>query len=104
MLKKALVRLRPAERSVLHADQGWEYQQPIYRRRLAARSVTQSMSRTGNCLDNAAVGSFCRTLQAEFFHLHRFESIEQLQAGIRQYIRYYNQNRIKLKLKGLSPV
>ena len=70
---------------------------------LAARSVTQSMSRKGNCLDNAAMESFFGTLKAEFFHLNRFESIEQLQAGIRRYIRYYNHDR-KLKLKGLSPV
>ncbi len=104
MLKKALARLRPTERPVLHSDQGWQYQQPIYRRMLAARSVTQSMSRKGNCLDNAAMESFFGTLKAEFFHLNRFESIEQLQAGIRQYIRYYNYDRIKLKLKGLSPV
>ncbi|AOU92036.1 integrase core domain-containing protein [Achromobacter ruhlandii] len=104
MLKKALARLRPTEHPVLHSDQGWQYQQPMYRRMLAARSVTQSMSRKGNCLDNAAMESFFGTLKAEFFHLNRFESVEQLQAGIRQYIRYYNHHRIKLKLKGLSPV
>lgn len=102
MLKKALARLRPTDRPVLHSDQGWQYQQPNYRRMLAARSVTQSMSRKGNCLDNAAMESFFGTLKAEFFHLNRFESIDQLQAGIRQYIRYYNHDRIKLK--GLSPV
>lgn len=104
MLKKALARLRPGDRPVLHSDQGWQYQQPTYRHMLAARSVTQSMSRKGNCLDNAAMESFFGTLKAEFFHLNRFESIDQLQAGIRQYIRYYNHERIKLKLKGLSPV
>lgn len=104
MLKKALARLGPADRPVLHSDQGWQYKQPNYLRMLAARSVTQSMSRKGNCLDNAAMESFFGTLKAEFFHLNRFESVEQLQAGIRQYIRYYNNDRIKLKLKGLSPV
>jgi transposase InsO family protein len=104
MLKKALARLRPTDRPILHSDQGWQYQQPNYRRMLAARSVTQSMSRKGNCLDNAAMESFFGTLKAEFFHLNRFESIDQLQVGIRQYIRYYNHDRIKLKLKGLSPV
>ena len=104
MLKKALARLLPDDRPVLHSDQGWQYQQKNYRRMLADRSVTQSMSRKGNCLDNAAMESFFGTLKAEFFHLNRFESVEQLQAGIRQYIRYYNHDRIKLKLKGLSPV
>lgn len=104
MLKKALARLRPTEFPVLHSDQGWHYKQPLYRHMLAARSVTQSMSRKGNCLDNAAMESFFGTLKAEFFYLNSFESVEQLQAGIRQYIRYYNHDRIKLKLKGLSPV
>ena len=62
------------------------------------------MSRKGNCLDNAAMESFFGTLKSEFFYLNRFDSLEQLQAGIRQYIHYYNHHRIKLKLKGLSPV
>ena len=64
-----------------------------------AEHVTQ-----GNCLDNAAMESFFGTLKAEFFHLNRFDNIDQLEAGIRRYIRYYNHDRIKLKLKGLSPV
>lgn len=102
MLQKALARLTLADRPLLHADQGWQYQQAHYRRMLADRSLTQSMSRKGNCLDNAAMESFFGTLKAEFFHLNHFESIEQLQAGIGQYIRYYNHDRIKLK--GLSPV
>ena len=104
MLKKALARLKPTDRPLLHSDQGWQYQQPHYRRLLAEQGVIQSMSRKGNCLDNAAMESFFGTLKAEFFHLNRFESIEQLQAGIGQYIHYYNHERIKLKLKGLSPV
>lgn len=104
MLNKALTRLSPDDQPILHSDQGWQYQQPNYRHMLAARSVTQSMSRKGNCLDNAAMESFFGTLKAEFFHLNRFESVDQLQAGICQYIHYYNHDRIKLKLKGLSPV
>ncbi len=104
MLKKAFAKLKPADRPLLHSDQGWQYQQRAYRRLLDERSVTQSMSRKGNCLDNAAMESFFGTLKSEFCHLNRFESIEQLQAGIRQYIHYYNHHRIKLKLKGLSPV
>lgn len=104
MLKKAFAKLKPSEAPLLHSDQGWQYQQRAYRRLLAERAVTQSMSRKGNCLDNAAMESFFGTLKAEFFHLKRFDSIEQLRAGIGQYIRYYNHERIKLKLKGLSPV
>jgi putative transposase len=104
MLKKAFCRLKRGERPVLHSDQGWQYQMPAWRRLLDQRAITQSMSRKGNCLDNAAMESFFGTLKAEFFHLNKFDSVEQLQTGIRQYIHYYNHDRIRLKLKGLSPV
>ncbi|WP_043288344.1 IS3 family transposase, partial [Pseudomonas taiwanensis] len=66
--------------------------------------VKQSMSRKGNCLDNAAMESFFGTLKSEFFYLKRFESVEQLKAGLEEYIHYYNHDRIRLKLNGLSPV
>jgi putative transposase len=104
MLKKALCRLGREERPLLHSDQGWQYQMAAWRRLLDQRAIRQSMSRKGNCLDNAAMESFFGTLKAEFFYLNEFDSVEQLQAGLRQYIHYYNHERIRLKLKGLSPV
>ena len=104
MLSKALAKLADKEKPLLHSDQGWQYQMPAYRRRLVAHGLTQSMSRKGNCLDNAAMESFFGTLKSELFYLSRFDCIEQLQASIRQYIHYYNYDRIKTKLKGLSPV
>lgn len=104
MLKKAFARLHPKDRPILHSDQGWQYQMASYRSMLKQRSVRSSMSRKGNCLDNAAMESFFGILKSEFFYLNKFTSIEQLQAGLRQYIHYYNHDRIKLKLNGLSPV
>lgn len=104
MLKKAFARLKLTEKPMLHSDQGWHYQMPLYRRMLADRGLTQSMSRKANCLDNAAMESFFGTLKSEFFYLNKFANIDELQAGIKQYIHYYNHDRIKLKLKGLSPV
>lgn len=103
MLKKALSRLKQGERPLLHSDQGWQYQMSAYRR-ILGKKVNQSMSRKGNCLDNAAMESFFATLKSEFFYLNEFDSVEQLQAGIQQYIHYYNHERIRLKLMGLSPV
>lgn len=104
MIKKALKRLSPSEAPMLHSDQGWQYRHDHYRRLLGERGLTQSMSRKGNCLDNAAMESFFGTLKAEFFHLGRFNDVGTLQDGIDEYIDYYNNQRIKLKLKGLSPV
>jgi len=104
MLKKALSKLKPGEKPMLHSDQGWQYRMPAYTRVLQQKGMTQSMSRKGNCLDNAAMESFFAVLKSEFFYLNRFSSIDELQAGIKKYIRYYNHDRIKMKLKGLSPV
>lgn len=104
MLRKALGKLGRKEKPLLHSDQGWQYQSRAYRRLLADHGLVQSMSRRGNCLDNAAMESFFGTLKSEFFHLNKFGSVAQLQEGLHDYIRYYNHQRIKLKLKGLSPV
>ena len=104
MLDKALRRLRPGEAPMLHSDQGWAYQMAAYRRKLAERGLRQSMSRKGNCLDNATMESFFGTLKSECFRLIRFSDLDQLRHAIGEYIRYYNHDRIKLKLKGLSPV
>lgn len=104
MLRKAFSRLGRDERPLLHSDQGWQYQMDAWRRLLDQRSIRQSMSGKGNCLDNAAMESFFATLKTEFFYLNEFDSIEQLQVELRHYIHYYNHERIRLKLKGLSPV
>lgn len=104
MLNKAFERVRHQSSLTLHSDQGWHYQHAQYRYKLAEQRVKQSMSRKGNCLDNAAMESFFGTLKSEFFYLNRFESVDELKAGLDKYIRYYNHDRIKLKLNGLSPV
>lgn len=105
MLDKALRKLNGRHDGLLlHSDQGWHYQMPAYRKQLREHGLTQSMSRKGNCLDNAAMESFFGTLKSEFFYLNKFATVEELKAGLRRYIHYYNHRRIKLKLKGLSPV
>jgi putative transposase len=104
MLKRALKRLQPGQKPILHSDQGWHYRMPAYQRTLKENCVVQSMSRKGNCLDNAAMESFFAVLKSEYFYLNKFSSVDDLEAGIKQYIRYYNNDRIKMKLQGLSPV
>ena len=104
MLKKALSKLKGQSTPLLHSDQGWQYQMPAYRRQLADKGVVQSMSRRGNCLDNAAMESFFATVKTELFYMHKFTSIEHLRGELVRYIRYYNHHRIKMKLNGLSPV
>ena len=104
MLRQAFERLRPRDKSILHSDQGWQCKMPIYRRVLSERSIKPSMSRKGNCYENAAMESFFGTLKSEFFYLNKFNSLDELDAGIEGYIDYYNHSRIRLKLSGMSPV
>jgi transposase InsO family protein len=103
MLDEALANRR-TDGLLLHSDQGWHYRHPDYRSRLRGQGVTQSMSRRGNCLDNAQMESFFATLKSECFHGDTFKSVEDLEKTIHEYIDYYNNDRIQAKLKGLSPV
>ena len=104
MLEKAVKRRGNAAKPLLHSDQGWHYRMQPYRAALARHGMKQSMSRKGNCFDNAAMESFFGTLKAEYFHLTDFEDVDALRAGLKGYVDYYNRHRIKLKLGGLSPV
>lgn len=104
MLKAAFARLAKNEKPLLHSDQGSLYRMSLYQQTLVKQGLQSSMSRKGNCYDNAPVESFFGALKAEFFHTQRFESIEQLRNGLAEYIAYYNRDRIKLRLNGLSPI
>ncbi|QZY97668.1 IS3 family transposase (plasmid) [Pantoea dispersa] len=104
MLTDALKRLAKDEHPMLHSDQDWQYQMSRWQRWLKDSGIVQSMSRRGNCLDNAAIESFFGTLKAECYYLNEYESVEHLRQDIVKYIDYYNHMRIKEKLGGLSPV
>lgn len=104
MLEAALSRSNCVIGLIVHSDQGWHYKMQPYRAMLVRRGVEQSMSRKGNCFDNAAIESFFGTLKAEYFRLERPDSINALEAGVHDYIHYYNHKRIKLRLNGLSPL
>ena len=103
MLLQAVKKLPRNANLILHSDQGIHYQMPSYQRLLAKNRISQSMSRKGNCLDNAAMESFFGRMKTECFHGKSFTSIDELEKVINDYVRYYNEERIQLKLKGLSP-
>lgn len=104
MVADAVKRLGEHDKPVLHSDQGWQYQMPAYQQALKAQGITVSMSRKGNCLDNSVMENFFGILKTEFFHRKRFESLLAFKTGLKEYMHYYNHDRIKQKLKGLSPV
>lgn len=89
---------------LFHSDQGWQYQHAEYQRLLVEHNITQSMSRKGNCMDNGAMENFFGRLKVEMYYGEKFESVTDFIEKLEQYIYYYNNERISLKLKGMSPV
>jgi putative transposase len=104
MLDKALKKNSSLNGLVFHSDQGWHYQHGIYQKALKDNGIIQSMSRKGNCLDNAMMENFFGLMKSELLYLQEWESVDQFEKALRTYIHYYNHDRIKLRLKGKSPV
>lgn len=92
--------------TILHSDQGWQYQHQSYHYFLEGKGIRPSMSRKGNSLDNGMMESFFGILKSEMFYgvEKSYKSLDELERAITDYIFYYNNKRIKVKLKGLSPV
>ena len=104
MLDKALTKLDAGQKPMIHSDQGWHYRHLRYQERLRARGLEQSMSRRGNCLDNAVAENFFGHFKEEFLWQQTFTSMSEFKIELDRYINWFNNDRIRLKLKGLSPV
>ena len=90
--------------AILHSDQGFQYQHKDYQKLLKDNHIIQSMSRKGNCLDNAVMENFFGLLKSELLYLQSFNSVDHFLSELEDYLHYYNHDRIKAKLNGLSPV
>jgi transposase InsO family protein len=104
MLKGAFQKIPDNTRLILHSDQGWQYQMRPYQKMLKDKGIRQSMSRKGNCYDNSVMENFFGLLKSEFYDNQKFSSIDHFSKELSAYMDYYNHRRIKVKLKGLSPV
>ena len=104
MMSEAISKLSADEKPIVHSDQGWQYQMQPFQQLLKQHDLKQSMSRKGNCLDNCMIENFFGIVKSECFYLQKFESINQLEQALHEYMHYYNHNRIKEKLNWLSPV
>ena len=98
MLDEAFAKILDRTNLILHSDQGWQYQ-----RMLREKDIRQSMSRKGNCLDNAVIENFFGLLKSKLLYLQEFQSMEHFKQELLDYLDYYNNRRIKAKLKGLPP-
>ena len=92
-----------AKSAILHSDQGIQFTNPSYMKRLKDMGITQSMSRRGNCWDNACIENFFGHMKSEMPHFHEPETVLEVQEAVDHFIYYYNHNRAQNKLK-MSPV
>ena len=104
MLDKAFTKFDNLDGLILHSDQGWQYQYYGYRQRLEKHHIVQSMSRKGNCLDNAMAENFFGIIKSELLYAEKFDTPLAFMKALEEYIEYYNNKRIKSRLKGKSPV
>lgn len=104
MLDKAFEKFDNLDGLILHSDQGWQYQHFGFRQRLEEHKIIQSMSRKGNCLDNSMMENFFGIMKSELLYAEKFESPQAFIKALEEYIDYYNNKRIKSRLKGKSPV
>ena len=97
MLKQAF-REEQYENTILHSDQGWQYQHESYHKFLEEKGIQPSMSGKGNSPDNGMMESFFGILKSEMFYGYEktFKSIKELEGAIVDYIDYYNNKRIKV--------
>lgn len=102
-LQQALASLDPREQPLVHSDQGFHYRHRTWQALLANAGATPSMSRKGNCLDNAVIESFFGHLKSELL-LEPFTTIDALEDAVHEYLHWYNHERTSTTLNGLSPV
>lgn len=99
-----LINKMPEEATpIFHSDQGWQYQNPTYQQILKEHNIMQSMSRKGNCMDNGAMENFFGRLKVEMFYGEKFKCVDDFIDKLNSYIDYYNNDRILIKLNGMSP-
>jgi transposase InsO family protein len=100
----AAIQKYPDAKPLFHSDRGFQYTSRVFKAKLEAAGMTQSMSRVGRCIDNGPMEAFWGTLKAEMYYLRHFDSCESLERAIEQYISFYNNSRYQQNLGGLAPL
>ena len=104
MLRKAITEHPCIDGLVFHTDQGWQYQHATFVNCLANNGIVQSMSRKGNCIDNCKMETFFGHMKQEMYYNSRWATRKELFKAIDKYIKFYNEERMQIKLNGLPPV
>ena len=100
----AAVKKYPGAKPLFHSDRGFQYTSKMFRAKLDAQGMTQSMSRVGRCIDNGPMEAFWGTIKAEMHYLNSFPDYASLETAIERYIAFYNSGRYQSKLGGLAPL
>ena len=104
-LRMALAQRRPRGTLIVHSDRGSQFASAAYRQVLAQHSLLASMSRKGNCYDNAFIESFWSSLKYELVYHHRFATLAEARIALFDYIEtFYNRTRLHSSLDYLSPI
>ena len=96
--------LKDGIKPILHSDQGWQYQMADYQQRLKNMNITQSMSRKGNCHDNAPIESFFSLMKRECLNRYQINTLSDLRKLVNGYVEWFNNVRISRNKNGLTPV
>lgn len=100
-LKEAVGMFHPE--AILHSDQGVHYTHPVFQKKVKQRGLRQSMSRRGNCWDNAPMESFFGHFKDMVDH-KSCETLDALESKVSNYIDRYNNERYQWGLKKMTPV
>lgn len=94
----------PEARPIFHSDRGFSYTNNVFKSKLEAAGMIQSMSRVGKCIDNGPMEGFFGILKSEMFYGKKFQSMEELIEKIGDYIKFYNEERFQARLGALAPM
>jgi len=104
-LRMAISQRQPSQNLIVHSDQGRQFASAAYRDVLTQHGLSASMSRKGNCYDNAFIESFFSTLKYELVYHHRFASLAQARTAIFDYLEtFYNRTRLHSSLAYQTPI
>ncbi len=102
-LDKAIIE-NPDAKPLFHSDRGFQYTNKVFKFKLDKINATQSMSRVSRCIDNGPMEGFWGTLKSEMYYLRKFDTYEELEQSIEEYIDFYNTKRLQKKLKSMTPL
>ncbi|HQL35394.1 MAG TPA: IS3 family transposase [Bacillota bacterium] len=94
----------PNAKPIFHSDRGFQYTTKTFKKKLDDAGMTQSMSRVSRCIDNGPMEAFWGMLKSEMYYLKKFNSYDELQAAIIDYIDYYNNHRYQKRLRCMTPI